>query len=197
MHSQDSALAAVISAVHNLIRYGEIEEVDHAAARVRVKLAGGVITGWRRWVTGMAGETLSWRPPEVGERVLYLSPSGNLAGGIAIAGLNCDDHPAPETSEDKAGLWFPDGAYIVYDHEAHKLEAVLPSGGTIHVVAKGGVTLDASDGGVSITGDVSVEGSIAATGNVSDEKGSMNEMRDQYNEHGGHSSGGPPSPQMD
>ena len=56
-------------------------------------------------------------------------------------------------------------------------------------VVQGEVSLLVETSGVTITGDLYV------TGNVSDAKGSMEEMREAYNSHSGHP--GTPSPQME
>lgn len=201
----DLQLTALAVMVHNLIRPAEVKEVDLDAARVRLLLAGGIVTGWRPWLTAMAGENRSWRPPEIGERVLLLSPSGNVENCFVLPGFNCTDFPAPDSSGDKAVLHFKDGARVVYDHASHTLDVALPDGGTVNVIASagvtvnanGGVTIEAADGGVAITGDVMVDGKITATDDISDPKGSMEEMRTKYNAHSGHGAGGPPSPQMD
>lgn len=46
-----------------------------------------------------------------------------------------------------------------------------------------------SENGITMTGNVTVEGDFNATGSVSDNKGSMQQIRDKYNAHGGHSNG--------
>ena len=95
-------------------------------------------------------------------------------------------HPAPESDPGKHTRIYRDGARIEYDAGAHKLKAQLPASGTAELVA---------DGGVSVTGNVTIAGNVAVTGRIDatediesdkkvlDKNGSMQEMRDTYNQH--------------
>ena len=127
-------IAALSRLIENLIRLGTVAEVDHGSlpdkrpARVRVQ-SGDLLTGWLPWTALRAGTTRDWDPPNVGEQVLVLSPSGQTAQGIAITGLFSALIPA---NDDRAGLHrrtYPDGAVVEYDREAHQLLATLPTGG--------------------------------------------------------------------
>ncbi|MDF3935353.1 phage baseplate assembly protein V [Pseudomonas citronellolis] len=141
--------------IENLVRIGTIAEVDLAKARVRVK-SGDLLTGWLPWTAVRAGTDREWSPPTVDEQVVLLSPSGQLANGVAIGGLFSDLRPA---NGDRAGLHrrtYADGAVIEYDSQAHHLRAQLPGGGTTELI---------SDGGVRIVGDVILEGDLIQTGN--------------------------------
>lgn len=133
--------------LHNLIRLGTIAEVDAAAARVRVQ-SGDNLTDWRPWLSARAGDSSEWNPPSVGEQVLLLSPSGDLAQAIVLTGIYSDANPAPADSETLWRRTFPDGTTITYDHAASHL----------NIAVRG-------DAELSITGDatVSVSGSAAIT----------------------------------
>jgi phage baseplate assembly protein V len=139
----------------NLIRLGHVAEVDHAAARIRVQ-SGGLLSTWIPWVTPRAGFTRVWNPPTVGEQVLILSPSGELAAGVALAGLYQSAHPAPSDSPTLHRMTFPDGAVIDYDHASHHLEVTGIT--TAHVIASASITLDAPM--TYVTGQLDVEGLI-------------------------------------
>ena len=157
-----------------------------------------VLTGWLSWLTIRAGDDRTWWAPSVGEQVLILSPSGELAAGVVLPALYRKAHPAPESDPGKHTRLYRDGARIEYDAAAHKLKAVLPAGGTAELVA---------DGGVSVTGNVTVAGNVAVTGridatediesekNVEDKNGTMQEMRGIYNQHSHPPTG--VTPQMD
>ncbi|ULL06033.1 phage baseplate assembly protein V [Pseudomonas putida] len=150
-----NSIAEILRLLENLIRFGTVAEVQHAPPRVRVK-SGELTTTWLPWLAFRAGADQEWDPPTVGEQVLLLSPSGQLANGVAITGLFSDNIPA---NGDRAGLHrrtYSDGAVIEYDSKAHHLSAVLPAGGTTDLV---------SDGGIHIVGPITHEGDYTQTGN--------------------------------
>ena len=124
----------------NVVRPGVVAEADHALARVRVKYGeeAEAVSAWLPWLAGRAGGDLEWWAPEIGEQVLILAPSGELANGIVIAGLYSDARPAPASSSDRHVTRYIDGAEIEYDREAHRLKAVLPEGGTAEITAPDG-----------------------------------------------------------
>jgi phage baseplate assembly protein V len=151
----------------DLVNFGTIAEVDLARGLVRVD-TGDVASDWVRFSTGRAGATRIWSPPTVGEQVALFAPSGDLAGAFAIGGFHSDEHP-PAGDSSRELIQFVDGAVIAYDPEGHALEAHLPDGATVSIIAAGGVTIDASDGGFSIKGDVTIEGELHATGDIGSE----------------------------
>lgn len=195
--------------VANVVRYGAIHDVDHTRALARVAYAtdeGGnpVLTGWLPFWTRMAGEDAEWRPPSPGELAILLAPSGELASGVILAGLNTGKFPPPDASQAKHVVAYRDGAIVSYDTEQHELSAVLPDGGKASVAAPGGLSIEGDteatgnltvngnltvDGDLSATGtldvtaDATVQGSLTARGGVSDAQGSLAEMRATYNLH--------------
>lgn len=117
--------AELLRLIHNLIRFGTIAEVDHGVVgerppRVRVK-SGELLTGWLPWIEARAGTSRTWDPLTLGEQVIVFSPGGDLAGGVALAGLNANANPAPSDDPNVIGRWLPDGSRIEYDHDAHRL----------------------------------------------------------------------------
>lgn len=148
-------LATLARLLENLIRFGTIAEVDEAAARVKVT-TGTLTTAWLPWIAPRAGADREWNPPTEGEQVILLSPSGQLANGVAITGLFSDLIPA---NGDRPGLHrrtYRDGAVIEYDSIAHRLRAILPEGGITDLV---------STGGIYITGPITHQGDYTQTGN--------------------------------
>lgn len=140
--------------ISNQIQFGSISAVDYGNAKVRVAI-GGNITGWLPWLAGRAGGDLTWHAPEAGEQVVVLAPSGELNQGVVLAGLYQNAHPAPSNTPDKHRMQYSDGAVIEYDRAAHHLKAVLPAGGTLEIIA---------DGGLAITGDITLTGDVIANG---------------------------------
>jgi hypothetical protein len=109
-----------------------------------------------RWAAGRAGKTKTWSPPSEGEEVVLLCPDGQIGNAVAILGLPNDTAPPPghtlaELTE------YGDGARIGYDPESHALTAILPAGATAAIDAPGGIT---------IRGDVTIEGKLTASDDV-------------------------------
>lgn len=144
-----------------LLRFGVINSVDLAAGKCVVAV-GDLKTGPIRWVHGAAGATSSWSPPSAGEQVLLFCPEGDVAGAIALRGVHSDANP-PAGDSARELIRFADGAVLAYDPEGHALEAVLPAGATVKIVAPGGVCLEAD---VRITGALHVEGEVTADGDI-------------------------------
>lgn len=145
-----------------LIRLGTIASVDLASATCTVRYGnpdddgGGAESPPVRWLAPRAGKTRVWSPPSVGEQALLLAPDGQLAGAVALVGIWQDSFPPPGSTLAEL-VEYEDGARIGYDPASHALTAVLPAGATTLVEAPGGITL---------RGNVMVEGTITATGDV-------------------------------
>ena len=211
--AQEFRLVELARRLANVIRPGVIAEVDYRGELVRVRFAEAppplprgegrgagraAITDWLPWMTSRAGGDASWWAPEVGEQVLLLSPSGDLANAVALPALYSTARPAPSNDPDKRLVRYSDGAEIEYDRANHRLRAVLPMGGAAEITAPDGVTVTGDltvTGGVDATGDITADGNIEADGNVeaggevSDSRSSMRAMRTTYN---GHVHGVPP-----
>lgn len=154
----------------NVVKFGAIEEVDYANAKVKVRM-GDLLTAWIPW-TSKSSNNASWLAPEIGEQVVVASPSGELNQGVVLGSIPQDLHPPAGNSVDKHTMVYGDGTVIEYDRAAHHLKAVLSGGGTVEIVASGGVLITADNvtivasGGVAITGNVAVQGNITATGTI-------------------------------
>jgi phage baseplate assembly protein V len=138
----------------NVARYGTVAETDYTGATagfpaIRVQLQDGeILSDWVPWFSPRAGGDRVWDPPEVGEVVMLLAPSGELANGVAIPGLFSDGN----SNGDRAGLHrrtYADGTVIEYDRQAHRLTIdataasgqVVVKGQAVHVEAVGAVTI--------------------------------------------------------
>ncbi|MGQ5524828.1 phage baseplate assembly protein V [Chitinimonas sp. PSY-7] len=168
------------------IRSGIVSVVDHQEARCRVK-TGGIETDWLPWLTLRAGNTRTWSPPDIGEQVVVLCPSGELAAGYVLPGLYSDAKPAPDASPHTHVVSFPDGARLCYDVELGALTAtgvksalidasdsitakagqsLLAEAGSSAVVKAGGsITIDAPT--TTVTGKLVVQGSLSFMGGMS------------------------------
>ncbi|RXD05561.1 phage baseplate assembly protein V [Sphingomonas sp. UV9] len=168
------------------LTYGQIASVDLSTGRVTVTI-GDVETQPIRWFTGGSSGTRLWSRPKVGEQVMLVAPSGDIAGAIAMRGLDCDAFP-PIGDTTRELVQFEDGAVIAYDPASHKLEAVLPGGATVSIIAPGGVRLDAD---VRISGDLLVDGKIESTGDVKAGNVSLQQHKHLGVQPGGGISGAP------
>lgn len=94
------------------------------------------------------------------------------------------------TSNGAINVTVGNGETCVYDQHGHTLW--LKADGT-HI---GGGDLIIDKGNLKVNGKVIAAQDIESAGQISDSGGSMQSMRDTYNSHEGHSSGGKPSNQM-
>jgi phage baseplate assembly protein V len=140
-------LATLARLLENLIRFGTIAAVQMAPPRVKVT-TGTLTTAWLPWLSPRAGADREWNPPTVGEQVILLSPSGQLANGVAITGLFSDLIPANGDREALHRSTYRDGAVIEYDSAAHTLTATIP--GSAAITTSGNISLT-SQGDISIT----------------------------------------------
>lgn len=110
----------------NLARYGTVAQVDYTGdtagfPAIRVQLQDGeILSDWVPWFTPRAGGDVVWDPPTVGEVVMLLAPSGDLANGVAIPGL----FSSGNANGDRAGLCrrtYADGTVVEYDQETKQL----------------------------------------------------------------------------
>lgn len=147
--------------IGELLRYGRVASVDVPGARITVAL-GDIETQPLPWLSAGAGGTRVWSRPKIGEQVMLIAPEGDLAGAIALRGAHCDAFP-PIGDATREVVMFEDGAALSYNPATHALEAVLPGGATVKIVAPGGVRLEAD---VRIAGDLHVEGTVTADTDV-------------------------------
>lgn len=153
-------IADLARLIENIVRFGTVAEVQMQPPRVRVK-SGNITTTWLPWLNLRAGADREWDPPTINEQVVLLSPSGNLAQGVALTGLFSDLIHANGEREGLHRRTYRDGAVIEYDSIAHRLSAILPDGGQAELQATGGITIL---GDVDITGLVTVSEDVIAAG---------------------------------
>jgi len=144
-----NTLTEAFRLINNLVRIGTVAEVDHQAARARVK-TGDNMTGWQKWLTLRAGTTLDWDPPTVGEQVVLISPCGDMAQGVILAGLFASNEPSESADEHRRV--YPDGATINYDHVKKELVASFP--GTVNINVTGDATINIGGDATTAVGGV-------------------------------------------
>lgn len=154
--------------VANMTRPGVIVATNYAnPPKVQVKV-GDNTTGWLPWAGSRAAPSgnQSWEPPEEGEQVLVLSPSGDYAQGYVVPGIYQNSALPFSSNPDVSGTKYKDGALITYDRAAHALAATIPAEGNATVTISG-VTFTVTDSGVEISGgNLTVSGNVTANGDV-------------------------------
>lgn len=131
----------------NIIRLGQIFEIDFEAAKARVKI-GDIETDWLPWITAKSGENKSWNPPEIDEQVIVLSSCGELNQGIILPSLYRGS--APENSDNIQSVIFADGSKISFDRSSGNLNLDIKGGATIKVA--GNAEIEATN--ITLKGDV-------------------------------------------
>lgn len=157
--------------VASMVRLGIVSELDEVNARVRVT-AGDVTTGWLPWTVGRAGPDRQWTAPEIGEQVIMVAPSGDLAQAVVVGSIYTTQHPAPGTSKDVSATEWQDGAREEYDRQAHTFGLTVPAGGHIRFTI-GGTTWTLTESGaelvtqkLTVRGDVEITGAMAVQGDT-------------------------------
>lgn len=164
-------IAELFRLISNLIRIGTVFAVDLAGQPARVRVASGDLqSNWLPWLELRAGSTTTWNPPTVGEQVVLLCPDGDPAAGVALMGLNSDGIPAPSARAAEHVTLYPDGARIVYDHEAGQLTAEGIK--TATVTASESATLKCPE--ITLDGNVTVTGLFTYQAGMSGKNGKGN-----------------------
>lgn len=100
--------------LNNTLREARVVEIDADKHLLKVE-AHGLKSGWSPWAE-RAGTITTWTPPAVGERVLFVSPTGEPGQGIVLAGGYSDDFEAPSKSKDESVLTVGD-LTVTYNKE--------------------------------------------------------------------------------
>lgn len=148
-------LAELSRRLENIIRFGTIAQIDYGEKKVRVQ-TGDILTNWLNWRVARAGTTRTWNPPTVGEQVMILSPSGELANGLVMPSIYSDEYDAPSADENLHTTHYPDGAVVSYNHATGELIASGIQTGLIQ--ASTSITLDTPM--TYLTGQLEVEGLV-------------------------------------
>ena len=128
--------------LENVIRIGTIAYVDltdTAAPRVRVK-DGELLTQWLPFGAMRAGTARVWSAPTVGEQVIMLSPSGELASAVVFGSLFCAGIQAPSTDPHDHIIDFADGTRVSHNDATGAM--VFTGMRTLLIKASESVTVD-------------------------------------------------------
>ncbi|MCX5512279.1 hypothetical protein C3941_09430 [Kaistia algarum] len=90
---------------------GKVKAVDPEKYRLRLVLAtdaesgAEILSPWVKWQSGSAGKVRDWSPPEEGEEMLLLSPSGVIGSGSRAMFGTFDDEHQPPTDKGDERVW--------------------------------------------------------------------------------------------
>ncbi|KFK53470.1 phage baseplate assembly protein V [Vibrio vulnificus] len=139
----------LVRLLSEMIQFGTIIEVQAKPLRYKVQFDEHRVSGWIPMNVSHAAEVRSWKPLQVGEQVVVLKPFG-AQGGVIVASLNQTKFDQPK---DKLNLYyheFPDGTWLEYDMEEHKLtghvegDLILTTAGNAKLTATQNVELKSS-----------------------------------------------------
>ena len=147
-----------VADLSQIVRVGRIVSVDTGKKTCVVEVndadSEAVETTDIQWGVIRAGRTTIWSPPSEDEQVVLFCPDGDIAQAVPIGALYSDKFPAPGDGT-REFVRFDDGAEFGYDPDANHYDVTLPGGATTRIE---------SDGGVTIVGDLTVEGDVIADG---------------------------------
>lgn len=129
--------------LQSFVNRGIVTQVDHARACCRVKI-DGLETDWLAFASPRMGKVKIWNPPSVGEQVLVISETGELATGLVITSFDYANCPMPSENPDTVEMHCPDGAAFIYDQSTHALTVSLPDD-SITKIASSHIQLSATD----------------------------------------------------
>lgn len=169
------------------LEFGEISAVDYPTCRVRVRLddRDGVESYWLH-VPQRNTQGTQRRPlmPELGEQVAVLLDADGV-GGVCLGGIYSTAEPPPVVDEDTDYVRFSDGTVSTYDRAAGVMTLdcvgallvkcgrnITVEAGEPVVVKAPSATLDILQ--VTLNGNLQVNGSINATGEIIDAGGNSN-----------------------
>lgn len=197
--SIEYTLAEMWRRMNNMIRRGTVHSVQVKPPRVRILFGTDPVnntahvSAWLPWYTRADAGVQEWSVPAVGCPATVLSEGGDLRNGVALIGMITDDQTPAGSSGDVYVTRYGNGASVSCDTEGNAMAVSLPDGGALTVTCPGGATLK---------GDLKVEGNITATGEVADKTGTLQAVRDTFNQHDHQENGdgggttNPPNQQM-
>ncbi len=97
----------------NVVRFGTIEEADFGKARYRVRI-GNILTDWLPFAGKRSGALKVWSPLTIGEQIVMISASGDLAQGAILGSIESSAHPSPGSDGNTINIEFPDGGTLSY-----------------------------------------------------------------------------------
>lgn len=182
--------------------FGYVSAVDAATCRIRVRLddRDGLETHWVHVPQRNTHDNRHRSLPDLGGHVAIMM-SANGVEGVYLGAIYSDAAPPPITDHDTEYVRFQDGTVVSYDRKENKLlvdcvgvveiitadSALVKAGTSVtletpETIVTGRLTVQdglrifgGSEGStVAVTGDISIQGNIDATGSIMDAAGNSN-----------------------
>lgn len=134
-------LAELSALVHNMVRIGQIKQIDPRNALVRVQ-CGDNLSDWLPVPAAIGNNFIAWQPMRLGQTVTLVCPSGDLAQARIVGMGYTTDIPAFSQNPGKDIIQFNDSTRVEYDSGAQLL--TLHSAKDIHISTANTMTLSAS-----------------------------------------------------
>lgn len=169
-------------------RLATVTSYDDQTYMVKVEIQPeGHETGWIPIASPWVGEGWGlFAPPSVGDQVeVEFQEHDDQSGMVCHRLFNDVDVPVAGVKQTEFFLIHKTGSCLKFK-----------ANGDVEIHVAGNLTMEVEGNITSSASRWDHEGDLYVEGDVSDSNGSMQEMRDIYNSHNGHGSGGPPSPQM-
>lgn len=172
----DCTLAKMWRRMNNMIRRDTVYSVQLKPLRVPVlfgtdpvKNLDNVSAGLP-WYTRADAGVQEWSVSAVG----CAERRGDLRNGVALIGMITDDQTPVGESSDVYVTHYGNRASVICNTAANTMAVSLSDSCPLTVAFPGGATLK---------DDLKVEGNINATGDVADKTGTLQSVRDTFNEH--------------
>lgn len=152
-----------------MLKFGIVTNIDENTAKARVKFAeDGILSHLLPVLQAKTLKDKFYTLPDIGEHVVCLMDE-NLEDGVILGAIYSDADNVPVISKDKLKIRFNDSTEIEYDRLKHVLNIVCPA---INI-----------QGAINHTGLFLNTDGIFSNGEITDQTGSMQEIRNVYNAH--------------
>jgi len=151
------------------LHFGRITAVDAKTCRIRVELPerDNLVTWWLHVPQHNTHDNKYRKLPDLGAHAMVLI-AANGVDGAYLGSIYSGPEPPPVIDDHQDYVRFADGTEIFYDPASHtgkingvgKVEIIAAE--TVLVQAGQSITLDAPT--ITLTGDTTIEGSLAVTG---------------------------------
>lgn len=168
----DFLIGELLRRLANIIKLGKVVAVNYETQKAKVKI-GELQTSFLPWVVGSAGSDRSWKPLEVGEQVIILSPNGELKGGVILPSLYQKSFPCPTPDENMYSMVFNDGSTATFNKGNSSLTVEIKGAVEINIVGNAQITAENASitaknttvrGNAVVTGNATINGSVHLAG---------------------------------
>ncbi|MBK5145931.1 phage baseplate assembly protein V [Budviciaceae bacterium BWR-B9] len=162
------------------LEYGTVTAWNAKTCRIRVELHESSLPSyWLQVPQGYSKSSKRRCPVELGTQVAILLKE-NGVDGVLLGAVYSEAEPPPMTDDDTDYIDYKDGTKVSYSPSEHHLDLNIAQG-TVSITAPAGVIINASAGvtintasgvaihaseGTTLNGNLTVNGTIDATGDV-------------------------------